>query len=160
MIPLMEKEIVNKHRWLSEEDFLDTIAVAQTMPGIFAMNVATNVGWRKCGFIGAVVSVLGNIMMPVTIILLLAGGLRYLSDNKIVESVFMGIRPAVVALIAAPVFRMSKNAGINKYNFWIPVAAALTVWLLKVSPIWIILATIAGGTACTLTKKQREEKKQ
>ena len=145
MIPLMEKELVDKHRWLSREEFLDAITLAQTMPGIFAANMAVHIGWRQRGALGAVVSVLGNILMPILIILALAMGLHYLQGNAVVEAVFKGVRPVVVALIAAPVFRMAKTAKISRYNFWIPVVAALLIWLLGISPIWVILVAGIGG---------------
>ena len=145
MIPLMEKELVDKHQWLSREDFLDVIALAQTMPGIFAANMAVHIGWRMKGVPGAVIAVLGNILMPILIILALAMGLHYLQGNAIVEAVFKGVRPVVVALIAAPVFRMAKTAKISRYNFWIPVVAALLIWLLGVSPSWVILVAAIGG---------------
>ena len=145
MIPLMEKELVDKHQWLSREDFLDVIALAQTMPGIFAANMAVHIGWRMKGVPGAVMAILGNILMPILIILALAMGLHYLQGNAVVEAVFKGVRPVVVALIAAPVFRMAKTAKISRYNFWIPVVAALLIWLLGVSPIWVILVAAIGG---------------
>jgi chromate transporter len=145
MIPLMEKELVDRHRWLTEEEFMEILALSQTMPGIFAANMATHVGWRLRGILGAVVSVIGNILMPILIILALAMGLRYVQGNPVVEAIFKGVRPVVVALIAAPVFRMAKTAHITRYNFWIPVLAALLIWLLGVSPIWIILVTGIGG---------------
>ena len=145
MIPLMEKELVDRHQWLTNEEFMDIITLAQTMPGIFAANMATHIGWRLRGGVGAVVSLLGNVLMPIFIILALAAGLHYLQGNEIVEAVFKGIRPVVVALIAAPVFRMAKTVRISRYNFWIPVVAALLIWLLGVSPIWVILAAGIGG---------------
>jgi chromate transporter len=145
MIPLMEKELVDRHQWLTEEEFMEILALSQTMPGIFAANMATHVGWRLRGILGAVVSVIGNILMPILIILALAMGLRYVQGNPVVEAIFKGVRPVVVALIAAPVFRMAKTAHITRYNFWIPVLAALLIWLLGVSPIWIILVTGIGG---------------
>ena len=145
MIPLMEKELVDKHRWLSREEFLDAITLSQTMPGIFAANMAVHIGWRQRGVFGAIVSILGNILMPILIILALAMGLHYLQGNAVVEAIFKGVRPVVVALIAAPVFRMAKTAKISRYNFWIPVVAALLIWLLGVSPIWVILVAGIGG---------------
>lgn len=145
MIPLMEKELVDRHQWLTNEEFMDIISLSQTMPGIFAANMATHVGWRLRGIPGAIFSVLGNILMPIVIILALAAGLYFLQGNEVVEAVFKGVRPVVVALIAAPVFRMAKTAHITRYNFWIPVVAALLIWLLKVSPIWVILVSGIGG---------------
>ena len=145
MIPLMEKELVDRRQWLSGEEFLEIITLSQTMPGIFAANMATHIGWRLRGVTGAVIAVLGNILMPILIILALAAGLRYFQGNAIVEAVFMGIRPVVVALIAAPVFRMARSLKITWYNCWIPILALLLIWLLGVSPIWVILVAGIGG---------------
>lgn len=145
MIPLMEKELVDRHGWITNEDFMDMMALSQTMPGIFAANMATQIGWRLRGIPGAVISILGNILMPILFILALAAGLHYLQGNAVVEAIFKGIRPVVVALIAAPVFRMAKTVNISRYNFWIPVVATLLIWLLGVSPIWVILVAGVGG---------------
>lgn len=145
MIPLMEKELVDRHYWLTNEEFMDIIALSQTMPGIFAANMAVHVGWRLRGVPGAIFSLVGNILVPILIILALAMGLHYLQGNAVVEAVFKGVRPVVVALIAAPVFRMAKTAKISLYNFWIPVVAALLIWLLGISPIWVILVAGIGG---------------
>ena len=145
MIPLMEKELVDRHHWLTNEEFMDIIALSQTMPGIFAANMAVHVGWRLRGVPGAIFSLVGNILVPILIILALAMGLHYLQGNAVVEAVFKGVRPVVVALIAAPVFRMAKTAKISLYNFWIPVVASLLIWLLGISPIWVILVAGIGG---------------
>lgn len=145
MIPLMETEIVDRRGWLDRETFLDVMAVSQALPGIFAVNMATQVGYRQRGVIGSVAAVTGNILVPVLIILALALFFRQMRGNAVVEAIFKGIRPAVVALIAVPVFNMAKTAKISWRNCWIPVAAALLIYLLGVSPTWIILAAIAGG---------------
>lgn len=145
MIPLMEKELVDRHGWITNDEFMEIITLSQTMPGIFAANMATHIGWKLRGVPGAVISVLGNILVPILIILGLAAGLHYLQGNTIVEAIFKGVRPVVVALIAAPVFRMAKTAHISRYNFWIPVIAALLIWLLGVSPIGVILVAGIGG---------------
>lgn len=145
MIPLMEQEVVDRRKWLTREEFLDYLSLSQAMPGIFAVNMATCIGRRLGGFRGVVSAVAGNILMPIALILLLAVFLRYFRDNVVVERIFMGLRPAVVALIAAPVFRLAKSAKVTWTNCWIPVAAALLIWLLGVSPVWIIVAAILGG---------------
>lgn len=145
MIPLMEREIVDRHGWLSRDEFLDLMSLSQAMPGIFAVNMATCVGRRMAGWRGVVAAVAGNITMPIVLILLLAIFFRHFRDNVIVDRIFMGLRPAVVALIAAPVFRMAKTAGITWRNCWIPVVAALLIWLFGVSPVWVVLAAIIGG---------------
>lgn len=159
MIPLMEQEIVDKRKWLNKEEFMDTMSLAQSMPGVFAVNMATNIGFRTRGFVGAFTAIMGNVLMPIILILALAIFFRQFSDNPIVESIFKGIRPAVVALIAAPVFNMAKTAKISWSNFWIPVAATLLIWLLGVSPVIIILVAGLGGFIYGKIKSRKEAKK-
>ena len=159
MIPLMEQEIVDKRKWLNKEEFMDTMSLAQSMPGVFAVNMATNIGFRTRGFVGAFTAIMGNVLMPILLILVLAIFFRQFSDNHVVESIFKGIRPAVVALIAAPVFNMAKTAKISWSNFWIPVAATLLIWLLGVSPVIIILVAGLGGFIYGKIKGRKEAKK-
>ena len=156
MIPLMEKELVDRRQWLDREEFMDILAVSQALPGVFAVNMATSVGSRLRGFAGAVSAILGNILMPILIILGFATCFRFLQDNPIFEAVFKGIRPAVVALIAAPVFNMAKTAKVSWCNFWIPVVALVLIWLLGVSPMWVVLAAIVGGFTYGKIKQRKE----
>ena len=159
MIPLMEQEIVDKRKWLDRDEFMDTMSLAQSMPGVFAVNMATNIGFRTRGYIGAITAILGNVLMPIVMIIAIAMFFKQFSDNLIVESIFKGIRPAVVALIAAPVFKMAKTAKISWSNFWIPVVATLLIWLLGVSPVIIILVAGVGGFIYGKKKKKKETKK-
>lgn len=145
MIPIMEQEVVDRRGWLTREEFMDNLSLSQAMPGVFAVNMATIIGRRLGGFRGVLCAVLGNVLMPIGLILLLAIFFRFFRDNIIVERIFMGLRPAVVALIAAPVFRMAKSAKVTWSNCWIPVVAALLIWLFGVSPVWVILVAIIGG---------------
>lgn len=156
MIPLMEKELVDRHAWLSREDFLDLLAISQSMPGIFAANMAASVGQRLRGFAGAVVAVVANILMPILMILVLAMFFRQFADNRIVAAVFRGVRPAVVALIAAPVFKMARSAGITWHTLWIPVLSALLIACFGVSPILIVAAAVLGGWIYGLMLKRGE----
>ena len=145
MIPIMEQEIVDRRKWLIRDDFLDCLSISQAMPGVFAVNMATCIGRRLGGVKGVVCAIAGNVMMPIVLILILAVAFRHFRDNEVVEHIFMGLRPAVVALIAAPVFRLAQSAKVSWRNCWIPISSALIVWLIGVSPVWIILAAIAGG---------------
>lgn len=158
MIPLMEKEVVDRKKWLEKETFMDVLSLSQAMPGIFAVNMATNIGYKLRGIFGAIVAVIGNILMPILIILGLATCFHYLNGNPVFESIFKGVRPAVVALIAAPVFTMAKTAKLSWHNAWIPIVAAALIWLLKVSPIWIILAAGLGGFVYGRLKERRNAK--
>lgn len=145
MIPLMEKELVDRRKWLTREEFMDQLALSQSMPGVLAVNMATGVGYRLRGWRGAVSAIAGNIAVPIVLILLLAMAFREFQGNVWVERFFMGVRPAVVALIAAPVFRLASTAGIGWRTCWIPLLAAGLIWLVGVSPVWVILAAGVGG---------------
>lgn len=145
MIPLMQRELVDRHHWLSLDEFLDNVALSQAMPGVFAVNMAVVVGQRLRGLPGAIVATLGNIVMPIAFILLFAIFFRAFRDNDIVSRIFLGLRPAVVALIAAPVFTLARSAGITWRNLWIPILSALLIWLLGLNPVVVILAAALIG---------------
>lgn len=145
MVPLMEREFVERRGWLSHEEFLDYLSISQAMPGVFAVNMATLVGFKLCGVRGSVVAIVGNIMLPVIFIVLLAMFFRTFRNNPYVNSIFLGLRPAVVALIAAPVFNMSRRMNLTWRNAWIPILAALLIWLFGVSPVIVIVIAATGG---------------
>lgn len=145
MIPLIEAEVVDRKQWLSREDLLDLMAVAQSCPGIFAVNIAIFVGYKTRGVSGALMSTLGCILPSFLIILAIALFFRQFQDNPWVARAFRGIRPCVVALIAAPTFKMAKTAHITWTNVWIPALSAFLIWSFGVSPLWIIAAAGIGG---------------
>ena len=145
MIPLLQREVVERKGWLKDEDFLDLMAIAQSAPGVFVVNMSIFVGYRVRGKRGSVACAMGAAMPSIVIILaiaLFAGSYR---DNEIVENVFKGIRPAVIALILTPTIRLASKAGLNKWNWWVPLVTALLIWWIGVSPVWIILAAIVGA---------------
>ena len=154
MMPLMEQEIVDRRGWLSREEFLNQLALSQSMPGVLAVNMATGLGYRLRGLRGAFSAIAGNIVMPVLFIITLAMLFRHFRDNPFVERFFMGVRPAVVALIAAPVFRLAQSAKVTWATCWIPILAALLIWLFDVSPILVILAAVVLGFVYGRMKKQ------
>lgn len=145
MIPIIEEEVVNKHKWLSSQDMVDLIAVAQSCPGVFAINISTFVGYKMKKTRGAICTAFATALPSFLIILLIAMFFRTFSDNSIVQAMFMGIRPAVVALIAVPTFNLAKSAKVGWTNCWIPIASALAIWALGVSPIIIILIAAVCG---------------
>lgn len=145
MIPLIEREIVTRRAWVGHDDFLDLVAIAQSAPGIFAVNMSIFVGYRLRGVRGSLVTALGTILPSFLMILSIALFFHNFKEYEAVERIFKGIRPAVVALIAAPTFSMARTARIGWGNVWIPVVSALFIWLLGFSPIWIIVAAGVGG---------------
>lgn len=145
MVPLIENEIVTKRKWITQDDFINLLAISQSAPGILAVNISIFIGYKLKGIPGSIITALGTILPSFIVILAIALFFHNFQDNVIVERIFKGIRPAVVALIAAPTFSMAKSARISRYNIWIPVVSALLIWLLGFSPIWIIIIAGVGG---------------
>ena len=145
MIPMIESEVVDKHKWLSKEEFLDLIAVAQSCPGVFAINMSIFIGYKLRKIKGAIAASIGTALPSFVIILLIAMFFARFKDHPVVESIFRGIRPAVVALIAVPTFNMARSAHITLSNCWIPIITALLIYLLHVNPVFIILGAGLAG---------------
>ena len=149
MLPLIQREVVDRKKWIDEEEFLNMIALAQAAPGLIAVNSAIFIGWRVGGWKGVCGAVLGAVLPSFLIILAIAMVFQDWKELPAVEAVFKGVRPAVVALIAAPLVKMAKSAKIGWTTALIPIAAALLIWLGHVNPVWIILATIVL-TLCSI----------
>lgn len=147
MISIIEREIVDKHKWIDKTEFLDLLAVAQSMPGILAVNISVVIGDKLRSLKGSLAAASGTIMPSFLIILLIAMFLTpdLITGNPVISSIFKGIRPAVVALIVAPVITSAKSAGLSWKTVWIPVAVALLIWS-KIPYISNpILYIVAGG---------------
>lgn len=155
MIPLIEKEVVDKKGWIDRKDFLDMLALAQSAPGPIAVDVAAFVGYRVAGIMGSIIAVLGAIFTAFLLLLVIAMYFVGMKQNAIVERVFKGIRPAVIALIAAPVIRLGKNAKINRKTIFIPVLTVVFVAFLNVNPIYVIVGAALGGIIYGYVAKRR-----
>lgn len=150
MISIIEREIVDRHKWIGKDDFLDLLAVAQSLPGILAVNIATAVGDRLRGVRGSIVAAAGTILPSFMIILAIAIFLTpdMIKSNRAISAIFMGIRPAVVALIIAPVLTSAKAAGLTWKTVWVPLVVALMISLdlgTLSNPIVYIVLGGAGG---------------
>ena len=144
MLPLIERDVVGKG-WMTKEEFLDIFAVTQSLPGVFAVNISLFVGYKLRGIGGGLLCALATILPSFLIILLIAMFFSHFREYEWVERMFKGFRPAVVALIAVPCLTSAKSVKLNRYTLWIPVVAALLIWQLGLSPVWIILAAALGG---------------
>lgn len=144
MLPLIEREVVGRG-WINREDFFDLFTVSQSMPGIFAVNISLFLGYRLKKIPGSLVCMLGAILPSFLMILLIALFFTHIQDQLWVERLFKGLRPAVVALIAVPCFTAARSAGLTWKTSFIAIGAAMLIWLLGVSPIYIILAAAGGG---------------
>lgn len=176
MIPLVRDEVVDRRKWIEEEEFLNMLALAQSAPGVMAVNTAVFIGYRMRGLRGVLCTVAGSVLPSFVIILLIAAVFTRFREYAAVEAVFKGIRPAVVALIAAPLYKMARSAGMmksfrrtdtteNALSFretlcsWllllVPAAVALLIWLADVSPVLIIACTVAGVLSVVWFKERR-----
>lgn len=166
MISIMEKEIVDKHRWLEKKEFLDQLAVAQSLPGILAVNISVAVGDRLKGLKGAVCAALGTILPSFLIILTIAIFLTpdIIKNNETISKIFRGIRPAVVALIIAPVITSAKAAGITWRTILIPIVVALLIWskipILSSPILYIVLGGLFGYLWFSKTVNKLDEAKK
>lgn len=167
MISIIQREIVDKHHWIEEEEFLDLLAIAQSMPGILAVNISTVIGDRLRGIKGSVAAALGTILPSFIIILMIAIFLTpdTIKNDPTLTAIFKGIRPAVVALIIAPVITTAKSAGINLKTVIIPIAVALLIysgWPVISNPVVFIILGALGGylyfTHHQMTQRKEEKK--
>lgn len=156
MVAVVRDILVVKRKWMSEDEFMDILAISQTLPGLMAVNTAIFIGYRLLGTKGSIVATLGSIIPPFFIILAIVMVFNGHWDNEAVVAVFQGIRPAVVALIAVPTIQMAIRQKLNWVTGSLAVVTILLIALLKVSPIYIILVV---GVIAALIAKYREGRK-
>lgn len=141
MIAAIKSELVER-KWLNDEDFIDIITLAQTAPGLFAVNISILTGHRLRGTKGSVVATIASCLPPFLIILMVAMFFTAFKDNEYVLKAFKGIRPVVVALIGMPMIDMIKATKMKWWSWIIVIASMTLVCFLKVSPIYILICVI------------------
>lgn len=150
MIPLIQHEVIHRRRWLEERDFVDLLTLAQTAPGPIALNTAVFVGYKHRGYMGALSAILGVIVPSFVIILVVAIFFASIRDNEWVDAAFKGMRPAVVALIVAPIMGLTK--GMRWWLVAVALAVALVVWHFGISPVWFLIGGAVVG-ACVVARR-------
>lgn len=166
MISIIEREVVDKRHWLERAEFLDLLAVAQSLPGILAVNISVVVGDKLRGLKGSVAAAAGTIMPSFLIILLIAMFLtpETITSNAALTAIFKGIRPVVVALIVAPVITTYRAAGIGWKMAWIPAIVALLIWsklpVVSNPILFIVLGGLAGYMLARRSRAHLEQRKE
>ena len=148
MLPLIEAEIIDRRRWLSRNEFLELLTLAQSSPGPIAINTSVFIGYKTRGVAGAVAAVCGAVLPSFVCILTIAIFFAQVRHNAVVDAAFKGMRPAVVALIVVPTIALAR--GMHPALIVVTVAAALAVWQFSLSPIWLIAAGAAAGIVWTV----------
>ena len=158
MLPLIQRTIIERKRWIDEKTFTDLLIIAQSSPGPVAINTAVFVGYKHKGIAGSVAAALGTIIPSLIIILLIAMFFSSIRENSYVDAAFKGMRPAVVALIVGPIISLSRSM-----EWWKIVVAAIVGWAIwhwGFSPIWVLLAGGLCGLAVTAFNAHRKINKQ
>lgn len=145
MLPILQREVVEKREWVTANELTDYYAIGQCTPGIIAVNTATFVGNRAKGTIGGIVATLGVVFPSLVIISLLAAFLQNFADLPIVQNAFAGIRAAVFVLILQAVLKLGKGALVDKVTLAICVMVFLVSVVFSLSPIWLVLAAALAG---------------
>ncbi|MDD2331734.1 MAG: chromate transporter [Candidatus Cloacimonetes bacterium] len=158
MIPLIEREAVDKHHWLTREEFADGLAAAQTCPGPIAINLSVYIGYHIRQKTGLFVASTATLLPSLITILIIASFFGKIENLDAVRRVFHALKPAVTALIAVPVINMSIKGGLKYYHLWLSVAAAVLVGILHFSPIYLILLTLQWALIEASTRKDLKEK--
>lgn len=148
MIPLIEREVIDRRKWVVPEEFLDLLTLAQSVPGPVSLNTAVFIGYRLRGMRGALATLLGSILPSFLIMLVIALFFTDIRHNPVVDAAFKGMRPAVVALIVGPVISLAR--GMHRSLYVVVAAAALVIWGLGWSPIVVLVAGAAAGIAWEL----------
>lgn len=157
MIAAIKSELVER-KWLNNEDFIDIITLAQTAPGLFAVNISILTGHRLRGTKGSVVATIASCLPPFLIILLVAMFFTTFKDNEYIIKAFKGIRPVVVALIGVPMTDMLKSTKMRWWSWLIVVGSMTLVCFLKVSPIYILVCVIAMALFISWWNELRRDK--
>ena len=158
MIPLIQRETVEKQGWISDDDILEVVAIAESTPGPIAINSATFVGYRTCGVLGSVAATMGVVLPSFIIILTISGILREFQENVYVQYAFRGIRCGVLALILKAMWGMYKKCKKNVPAYIVMVAAFVLVAFVKVPVLWVIIGCAVFGIV-TYFAMEKEGKK-
>jgi chromate transporter len=158
MIPLFQREVVDRKRWLGEQEFLELLAIAQSAPGPIALHTAIFTGYKTKGIWGSVAAGLGIALPSFIAILSIVYFLTDFKEQPGVERVFKGIRPAVVALIVAPLWKMGKSVGVSWRTIWVPTGVVLLIALAGISPVYVVLGTIVIALFTAIWEGRRRKK--
>lgn len=156
MIPLIQREVVEKNKWITNDDVLEIVAIAESTPGPIAINSATFVGYRTCGFLGSLCATIGVVLPSFVVILAISFVLREFESLKAVQYAFAGIRAGVLALILKALWAMYRESAKNALSYILMAAAFVLVAFLGVDVLPVIIGCAAAGLCFTLYKGRRK----
>ncbi len=157
MMPIMQRELIEKRGWVSEEELIDYFAIGQSTPGIIAVNVATFVGYKNLGWLGGIIGTLGVVTPSWVIIMLLAGAISSVDKYPLAQRALRGINVAVAALLTSVIVKFTKNTIKNFLNALFMLLAFALIYFFKVQSVWIILSSLIIGCLLTLYKQKKQK---
>lgn len=157
MMPVMQRELIEKRGWVSEEELIDYFAIGQSTPGIIAVNVATFVGYKKLGWLGGIIGTLGVVTPSWVIIMLLAGAISSVDKYPLAQRALRGINVAVAALLTSVIVKFTKKTIKNFWNALFMLLAFALIYFFKVQSVWIILSSLIIGCLLTLYKQKKQK---
>jgi len=158
MVAIIVDEVVDKKKWLTNDEMMDALAIAQATPGSMAVNTSIFIGYKLKGLRGAIVCLLGTVLPAFFIILIVATFFYRVRDNLILIKIFQGVRPAVVGLILSAVYKLMKKANFGYKALLVSIATVVVVVLLKVNPIWTIIGGAGGSVIINKIRRDKEKK--
>ena len=158
MMPIMQRELIEKRGWITEEELIDYFAIGQSTPGIIAVNVATFVGYKRLGWFGGIIGTIGVVTPSWVIIMLLAGASSSVDKYPLAQKALRGINVAVAALLTSVIVRFSKKTIKSLWNAVFMLLAFALIYFLKVQSVWIIIASLIIGSLLTLYRQKKAEK--
>lgn len=153
MLPLLEREVVQKKGWATTEDLMDYYAIGQSTPGIIAVNTATFVGYYQAGLLGGIFATIGLVLPSLIIILIIASILDSVTSLTLLEHAFAGIRVAVSALVTFSVYRLGKKGIVDYFGLIWALLTFVAIAFLNISPLWIVVSSLVLGN---IVQKVRE----
>lgn len=157
MIAAIKSELVER-KWMNDEDFIDIITLAQTAPGLFAVNISILTGYKLRGTKGSVVATIASSLPPFMIILIVAIFFTTFKDNEYIIKAFKGIRPVVAALIGVPLISMIKATKMRWWSWILMVSSLILVCILNFSPIYILLCVIVAAAFISWWRDREQNK--
>lgn len=160
MLPMLQKEVVEKYQWATSDELMDYYAIGQCTPGVIAVNTATFIGYKIKGIPGAIFATLGVVTPSVFIVGIIAAFISGFRDLEVVQWAFSGIRAAVVALILSSVIKISKKSLVDIFAVIIFIVVTVMSFFTDLSPIIFIVAAAVCGLVLNMTgiRKAKEDK--
>ena len=155
MLPLLQNALIEEKKWFTKEEFVDIVAVCQSLPGVVAVNMATYVGYKKRGLLGSLVSTFAVVMPSFILILIIARGITALGDNGIVMGAMAGLRAAALGMVAVAMIQLAPAALKSKWAAMAAVLAFVLIGVLNINTAYVILLFVLLGIASALVGGKR-----